>query len=145
MKLLTAAVILFVSFLLISGEKARFDNYRVYSLKIKNEKQLEALKDLENIQNGMFYLEAPISIHKSAEIIVPPHKFADVTEFFNKFEIENVIRVENLQKYVDLRQKYCLVKLNCEQKSVRFQIDRRRAAKVSFTRHIWMGQILRFT
>lgn len=98
MKLLTAAIFC-VSFLLISGEKARFDNYRVYSLKIKNEKQLEALQDLENFQSGLFYLEAPISIYKTSEIIVPPHKFADITEFFNKFEIENIIRVENLQKY----------------------------------------------
>lgn len=98
MKLLTAAIFC-VSFLLILGEKARFDNYRVYSLKIKNEKQLEALQDLENFQSGLFYLEAPISIYKTAEIIVPPHKFADITEFLNKFEIDNIIRVENLQKY----------------------------------------------
>lgn len=100
MKLLALAIFS-VCFLLISGEKARFDNYRVYSLKIKNEKQLEALQDLENFQSGLFYLEAPISVYKSAEIIVPPHKFADIGEFFDKFEIENTITVDNLQKYVN--------------------------------------------
>lgn len=99
MKLFTIAIVA-LQFLLISGEKAKYDNYRVYSLKIKNERQLEALQDLENFQSGMFYLEAPISIYKTAEIIVPPHKFADITEFFNKFQIENVIRVDDLQKYV---------------------------------------------
>ncbi|XP_055294901.1 zinc carboxypeptidase-like [Sitodiplosis mosellana] len=103
MKLLTLAIFA-VSFLLVSGEKARFDDHRVYSLKIQNEKQLEALQDLENSQSGMFYLEAPISIHKLAEIIVPPHKFADMTELFDKLEIENRITVNNLQKLIDEEQ-----------------------------------------
>ncbi|XP_055294989.1 zinc carboxypeptidase-like [Sitodiplosis mosellana] len=103
MKLPTLAIFV-VSFLLVSGEKARFDNYRVYSLKIQNEKQLEALQDLENFQSSMFYLEAPISIYKSAEIIVPPHKFADIADFFDEFKIENVIRVDNLQKLIDEEQ-----------------------------------------
>lgn len=69
MKLLLALAVLFVCFLLmISGEKARFDNYRVYSIKITNEQQLEALQYLEQQQNGLFYLEAPISIYKSTEL-----------------------------------------------------------------------------
>lgn len=93
-----ALAIFVVNFILISGEKARFDNYRVYSLKIDNEKQLEALQELEHSPNGLFYLEAPVSIHKNAQIIVPPHKFGDVSEFLDKHEIDNEIRVKNLQK-----------------------------------------------
>ena len=105
MKLLTASI-LFVSFLSISSEKVRFDNHRVYSLKIKNEKQLKALQDLKKQpQSGIFYLNEPMSVHTSVEIIVPPHKFADVTAIFDKLKIENVIKVKNLQKYVEKQEK----------------------------------------
>lgn len=101
MTLLTL-VIFCVCFLLISGEKARYDNYRVYSIRIKDEKQFEILQDLENTQTGLFYMEAPISIYKTAEIIVAPHRFADITEYFEKYQLENEIKVDNLQKCVQL-------------------------------------------
>lgn len=92
-------IIVFVaSFVLISGEKARFDNYRVYSVHIQNEKQLEELQMLENSQDGVSYIEAPISIKNPAEILVPPHKIADISGFFEKFCIEHEIKIQNLQR-----------------------------------------------
>lgn len=91
-------MVIFACHLLISGERARFDNYRIYSIKIRNEKQLELLQNLENAPDGISYIEAPISMKKSAEMIVPPHKFADVTGFFEKFEIENEIKIDNIQR-----------------------------------------------
>lgn len=100
MKLLTASI-LFVSFLSISSEKLRFDNNRVYSMKIENEEQLKAVRDLEKQhQSEIFYLIEPISA-SYAEIVIPPHKFADVTAIFDKLNIEHFIKVQNLQKYVE--------------------------------------------
>lgn len=40
-------VVFALFFLATNGEKARFDNYRVYSVIIENDKQLEAFKYLE--------------------------------------------------------------------------------------------------
>lgn len=97
MKIL-AFVVIFVYFSLIYGEKARFDNYRVYKLKIQNEKQLEVLQGLETPQDGISFIEAPISIKRDAEIIVAPHKFADISDFFDEFDIEHEIKIENLQR-----------------------------------------------
>lgn len=93
-------IVIFASHLLIeiSAEKARFDNYRVYSVKIENERQLELLQNLENAPDGISYIEAPISMRQKAEMIVPPHKFADVNDFFEKFGIENEIKIENIQR-----------------------------------------------
>lgn len=91
-------IVIFACHLLISGEKARFDNYRIYSIKIQNEKQLELLQNLENAPDGISYIEAPVSMKKSAEMIVPPHKFADVSGFFEKFGIENEIKIDNIQQ-----------------------------------------------
>lgn len=47
MKFIFGAILLAL-LALASAEQARFDNYRVYSIYIGNEKQLEVLKILEN-------------------------------------------------------------------------------------------------
>lgn len=38
---------------LASGEKARFDNYRLYSLKIENEAQLNQLRIIDGHLDGV--------------------------------------------------------------------------------------------
>lgn len=51
-------VVLALFILATSAEKARFDNYRVHSVIIENEKQLEAFKYLEEHSdsvNNMLY------------------------------------------------------------------------------------------
>lgn len=58
MKFLFGVVVLAMLALLATAEQARFDNYRVYSVHIASEKQLEVLKDLEN---GVSILISPIS------------------------------------------------------------------------------------
>lgn len=84
-------------FLLASAEKARYDNYRIYTAKIGNEKQLEILQALENIRDGILFLESPSAVKRSADLLVAPHKFADVTELFESFDIKNEIKVDNVQ------------------------------------------------
>jgi hypothetical protein len=37
------------------GEKARFDNYRVYNLKIENAQQLATLQEMENYRDGVSF------------------------------------------------------------------------------------------
>lgn len=92
------AFVIFACYLLIDGEKARFDNYRIYSIKIRSEKQLELLQSLETTPDGLSFIEAPISMKQNAEIMVPPHKFAEVNEFFDKFDINREIKVDNIQR-----------------------------------------------
>lgn len=80
------------------AEKARFDNYRVYSIVIENEDQLNVLQELERHQDGLQFLEAPISTKRNAEIIVPPHKLADIVDYFERNDLKHSIKYENLQK-----------------------------------------------
>lgn len=94
--------VLFAFFAQTFGEKARFDNYRVYSINIQNENQLEVLQGLESSQDGISYIEAPITVKRAAEMIVPPHKYADISEFFEKFGIEHEIKIDNLQRSGDM-------------------------------------------
>lgn len=130
-------VAFFVSFVVVFGEKARFDNYRVYSVKIQNEKQLEELQALENSQDGITYIEAPISVMKTAEILVPPHKFADVSDFFGTFDIEHEIKIHDLQRSVIL-----LMILETEHVKLKFefrtQIDRWWTTEIYDARNIRM-------
>lgn len=91
-------VVICVKISVIFCEKARFDNYRVYSIKIENEKQLKVLQELESNPDGFIFTEAPIAVKYSAEIVVPPHKIADINEFLEEFEFESDIKNHDLQR-----------------------------------------------
>lgn len=88
---------LIIYFASISCEKLRFDNYRVYRVWIKNPGHLEILQELENYQDGLSFLEAPSPSRDTVEIVVPPHKFADLTELFEKYQMKFEIKISNLQ------------------------------------------------
>lgn len=135
--------IVFACFSLSFGEKARFDNYRVYSIKIQNEKQLEMLQGLENSQDGIVYIESPISIKRPAEMIVPPHKFADISIFFSVFSIENEIKIDNLQRSACSIYIWCSAIVLIWIKIIS-QINRWRTTKVRDTKYIRMGKVLWF-
>lgn len=86
-------------------DKARFDNYRVYSIKIETEQQLNLLQEFEIQQNEFTFIEAPIAIDTNAEIIVPPHKFADISDILQSYGLKADIRVNNLQRFVGYKYK----------------------------------------
>lgn len=89
---------IFLSFsIVIFGEKIRYDNYRIYSIKVENEKQLKLLQDLNHFRNGILFMEAPISLHRTIDIVVPPHKCTNISDLFETYEIKNEIKIENLQ------------------------------------------------
>lgn len=96
--MISFAIIFIVLNVLAAGERARFDNYRVYSIEVETEEQLQVLQQLENHQDGLLFLISPIAVPMRIEIIVPPHKFADIFELCEKYGIKNEIQIENLQK-----------------------------------------------
>lgn len=91
-------VMFFASFSVIFGDKARFDHYRVYSIEVKTEEQVNVLQELENQQDGLTFTRPATATDTVAEIIVPPHKFADISEFYEKFNLTNQIIIDDLQK-----------------------------------------------
>lgn len=97
MKLFVVAVFI-ACFTAALGEKARYDNYRVYSVNVENEEQLKVLNELEAYPDGTRFLESPTGVSQIAELVVPPHKFADIAELFEAYEIKNRIKTENLQE-----------------------------------------------
>lgn len=97
MKLLILALF-FACLTAISGERARYDNYRVYSVRIENEQQLKVLKDLDNNRDGWSFMTSPMSISQSVDILIPPHKFASISDLFETHNLENAIKINNLQE-----------------------------------------------
>lgn len=97
MKLLALAIV-FAALVASFGEKARFDNYRVYSIRVENESQLEALKIFEGGLDGISFLETPTGIKQTAEILVPPHNFANIEDMFEALELENYVKIDDIQK-----------------------------------------------
>lgn len=98
--MLAAYVACFI--VVVLGHKVRFDNYRVYSAVVKNETQLKVLRDLEIRPDGILFLKTPTTASPVADFIVPPHKFADIAELFEAFDIKNHLKTENLQKLVKI-------------------------------------------
>lgn len=82
----------------VFGEKARYDNYRVYSADILNQNQLNILKELETYSDGIRFIDAPIAVHQNIDILVPPHKFPHIGQLFETHNINHRIKIKNLQK-----------------------------------------------
>lgn len=97
MKSFTLAVLI-AGFLVVLGEKVRYDNYRVYSIQVENGKQLKVLNDLEKLRDEVSFMEPPHAVQQTAKIVVSPHKLAYITDLFEAYEMKNELRTENLQK-----------------------------------------------
>lgn len=93
-----AAILIFIVLSVVAAEKARFDNYRVYSIEIKNGEQLQVIQQLENHPDGVSFLIPPLAVPMKIEIVVPPHKFADIFDLCEKHGMKNEIKTGNLQK-----------------------------------------------
>lgn len=96
MRLLLLTLIL-GEFIVIFGEKVRYDNYRVYSINVENEQQLRVLRDLKNSRDGILFMETPIGLQKTIDIVVPPYKFKSISALFETYKIRNQIKIEDLQ------------------------------------------------
>lgn len=53
MKLLPLVIAAFTIGSSVFAEKARFDNYKVYTIQVENEKQLNTLQELEGTPDGV--------------------------------------------------------------------------------------------
>lgn len=91
-------VVLLIAVNVIAMEKARFDNYRIYSIGVENDEQLQVLQNLESHQDSIQFIMPPTVNQTSVEVIVPPHKFADFSELCDKYQMKNQIKIENLQR-----------------------------------------------
>lgn len=99
MKLLAVFLLIFgFSAALVSAEKARFDNYRVYSIAVETKEQLNLLKEIEETSDSYSFWESPAKVPSTADIVVPPHQFAHFGELITKFNLKTKLNIANLQE-----------------------------------------------
>lgn len=79
-------------------EKARFDNYRVYSLNVETVEQLMELRKLDGNSDGFEFWKLG-DVGKEADLMVPPHKFADFEELMEAMKISHYLKIRNVQEY----------------------------------------------
>ncbi|XP_055598523.1 zinc carboxypeptidase-like [Uranotaenia lowii] len=88
----------------ISGEKARFDNYRVYRIHIENQQQLAVLKAIEQLGGGYSFWSDPVKVDSDVDLVVPPHKFGEFSEIVENHGLRASLSVSNLQSLFDREQ-----------------------------------------
>lgn len=86
-----------VAALLVSAEQARFDNYRILSVKLANEQQRIFLNELAEESDSVEIITH--STNGFVEIVVAPHKIADVEDIFERNGIRSEVTHTNLQEY----------------------------------------------
>lgn len=81
-------------------EKARFDNYRVYSLSVENEEQLSILREIDNGKSngGYEFWRGPTSVGRNVDIMVAPHQFGDFSALLSEYKIESTVITRNVQE-----------------------------------------------
>lgn len=79
----------------VFSEKLRFDNYRLYRANIETEIQLDVIKNLEN---SGYQIWNTARLGSTADVLVPPHKFAEFTDISEHHNIVISIKNYNIQE-----------------------------------------------
>lgn len=90
----------FLILTVFGADKLRFDNYRVYSLSVETLGQLEKLQQLENYSGDVMLFKSPV-LNRTSEMLVAPHKIAEVLGLFNTLKLKFSLKTHNIQKWVN--------------------------------------------
>lgn len=91
-------VLLAITSSLSLAETIRFDNYRVYSLNISDEQQLQQLRQLQGSVGYDFWRPADV-VGATADIMVAPHKLAEFTNIMDTMRVQSHLMVDNVQRW----------------------------------------------
>lgn len=84
---------------LVTANKASFENYRVYSVDVENDWQLQELHHLENADfGGLEFWKSPSAVGQRADIMVAPHQVAMFSETIEKLRLSSRLMVDNVQR-----------------------------------------------
>ncbi|XP_035901544.1 zinc carboxypeptidase-like [Anopheles stephensi] len=92
------------------AEKARYDNYRVYRVRIQTEQQLELLQAIEQYPDGYRFWSDPVKVGTEVQLVVPPHKRGHFSEMRAKVGLRAQLQIANLQDQIDLEARHSLRK-----------------------------------
>ncbi|CAD7086388.1 unnamed protein product [Hermetia illucens] len=89
---------------LVSPERIRYDNYRIYQVLPRTYKHLQSLTKLETSSDSIKFLTPVTLVDNRVNILVAPHKTADFVAFLDQHEIFFELVEENFQRILDAEQ-----------------------------------------
>lgn len=96
MRVILIGLYVCVSIILVTGEKARYDNYKVFSVCADKYEHLNALEQLQADGLGLDFWSSPV-FGKDVDIMVPPHKAPEFDEIMKMLNMTSVLKIENVQ------------------------------------------------
>jgi len=82
-------------------EPKRFDNYKVYQIKVGSKDHLNILRELEQDTSDEYdFWNSPI-MGRTTDIMVPPGKTVDFEKMMKNFNMDLGVKVSNLQDLID--------------------------------------------
>uniref|UniRef100_A0A1I8JW39 Zinc carboxypeptidase A 1 n=1 Tax=Anopheles quadriannulatus TaxID=34691 RepID=A0A1I8JW39_ANOQN len=85
----------------IVAEKARYDNYRVYRIRVQTDRQLELLQAIEQYPDGYTFWNEPTKVGTEVLLVVPPHKRGHFSDIRAQYALRAVLQTANLQEQID--------------------------------------------
>lgn len=89
-------VIIFLA-TVVWSKQLKFHNFKVFSVKVDTEEQLQVLNNLESNGDGYSYWKEPI-IGRIADIVVPPHKLNDFEAIVSALNLNATLKVADIQQ-----------------------------------------------
>lgn len=92
-------IILSVTFFTtVLTEPKRFDNFKVYEIKVSDKDHVDILRSLErDTTDGYEFWNSPI-VGRSTDIMVPPEKTEEFEKMIKNFNLDIGVKVSNLQE-----------------------------------------------
>ncbi|GAB0094440.1 zinc carboxypeptidase-like [Sergentomyia squamirostris] len=102
---LVVLFILILTVVAVRSEKARFDNYKVFTVNVESTDQLDVLREIEKSSSlGYDFWSGPTKVGRAVDIMVPPHKAAEFDEIMTAHQFTTTVKVTNVQELIDNEQ-----------------------------------------
>ncbi|XP_055589358.1 zinc carboxypeptidase-like [Uranotaenia lowii] len=84
-----------------SGQLVRYDDHQVFSIKIRNDDQLVALKNLEGIPNKFKFIDVPSAINSTVQVVIAPQLQNEFEHLVKLLQLEVSLDISDLQRIID--------------------------------------------
>ncbi|XP_074038606.1 zinc carboxypeptidase [Leptinotarsa decemlineata] len=102
MNLFLFGILICVSYSSTSAGKVRYDNYTLYRLTPKNEREVNLLKNIEESNpSGYDFWTSARSVGTPVEILIPPQSGNALRRISSIFGIHTEVLIENIQEKID--------------------------------------------
>ncbi|XP_031627789.1 zinc carboxypeptidase isoform X2 [Contarinia nasturtii] len=82
-------------------DKARYDNYRMYSVHLKTEEHVKVFQEIEARSDSYIFMGHARQANQNLSILAAAHKIADLTDIMHQFNISYKVLNYNFQANLD--------------------------------------------